>query len=104
MILRKALVIALGLGALHEVCQDLPQDKTATTCSFAEVYAKEGWTIPGLAGAKQPQRQMWKDKPGFFITQLQPTQAETFIAPDVLCHACMTTQAGWRSRTGQSAS
>jgi hypothetical protein len=62
------------------VCQDLSQEKTTTaTCSFSEVYAKEAWTIPGLDHAKRQQRQEWKDNPGFFITQLHPVKAETFI-------------------------
>jgi hypothetical protein len=85
MILRKALVVALGLGALNAVCQDTSQVKTIVTCTFSEVYAEEGWTIPGLDGAKRQQHQASKDNPGFFITQLQPVKAETFISPDVSC-------------------
>jgi hypothetical protein len=41
MIVRKALVIAMGLGALHAVSQDSSQVKTTATCSFSEVFATE---------------------------------------------------------------
>lgn len=85
MTVRKALVIALALGARLAVCQDSSQDKTTTACSFSEIYAKEGWTVPGLDGAKRQQRQAWRDHPGFFITQLKPANAESFISPDVSC-------------------
>ena len=85
MILRKAFAVVLVLGAADAVCQAAPEDKTVPSCSFTEVYAKEGWSIPGLEGAKPQQRQALKDKPGFFITQWQPMKAETFISPDASC-------------------
>lgn len=81
----KAFVIALALGATHSACQDVPQDKSTKACSFSEAYLKDGWTIPGLDGSVPQFRQAWKDNPGFFITQLKPSRAESSISPDVFC-------------------
>lgn len=85
MILRAALAIMFNLGTTCAFSQDSLPSKSTATCSFSEVYAKGGWTIPGLEGAKPQHRQEWNNKPGFAITQLLPGNAETFISPDVWC-------------------
>jgi len=85
MLIGKAIAIVMVLGTMNARCQSKTEQNTGPTCSFAEVYRQEGWTIPGLDGAKKQLRQAWKDKPGFFITSLQPSQPESFIFPNASC-------------------
>jgi hypothetical protein len=48
-------------------------------CSFSELYKKEGWTVPGLAGAKAGKRAQFQNIPGVFVTILKPNEPEATI-------------------------
>lgn len=73
-----ALLIAFGVGSA--CCQQPAQKDASQVCSFAEIYRKDGWTVPGLDGAKvKSQRARLSNLPGVFVTMLQPAEPETFF-------------------------
>jgi hypothetical protein len=63
--------------------QPAPKDATPN-CTFSEVYKKDGWTVPGVHGAKVKQRATLTDLPGVFVTILEPADAQTNI-PEIWC-------------------
>jgi hypothetical protein len=76
------LVIPVAVCAFSQ--QPTKNDATPT-CSFSETYKKDGWTVPGLVGAKAKKpRAPLSNIPGVFLTMLEPANPETDIA-EVSC-------------------
>jgi hypothetical protein len=79
-------IILVVLASLDAFPQQLaPKAATPTTCSFSEIYRKDGWTIPGLPGVKvKGQRAKLTNMPGVFVTVLIPRESEAMMT-DIWC-------------------
>jgi hypothetical protein len=73
------------LWAGHAFSQQPAKSDTPASCSFSEVYRKDGWTVPGVPGATViTQRARLSNMPGVFLTRLKPLEAESF-SPNIWC-------------------
>src|ERR1700720_1411174 len=71
-------LIVLGYGKLFSQ-QPSPGPGTPT-CSFSEIYREDGWTVPGVAGAKvKGQRARFSNIPGVSVTVLIPVESESTV-------------------------
>ncbi len=74
--------VFLGTGvALSQ--QTSPNDPIPK-CNFSEVFKKDGWTVPGISGAKVKQRAKLSNMPGVFVTTFEPANAEANLT-NVIC-------------------
>jgi hypothetical protein len=70
-----AIIIVLGVG--NAFCQQPSQNVASPVCSFNELFRKDGWTVPGVLGAKAiKQRGKLSNIEGVFVTMLQPGEVE----------------------------
>ena len=79
-------VIVLIIVASAAVYSQEGLDKTATSaCSYFELYRKDGWTIPGVHGAKVKSKRMaFTNIPGVYVTMLEPSKSESTMT-DIWC-------------------
>jgi hypothetical protein len=75
---RLCAVVAIVVACNNAPCQQ-PSDKEAPSCCYSELYRKEGWVIPGIKGAKSKWRVAVPDKPGVYMTELEPTSHKATI-------------------------
>jgi len=68
--------IIFAFGASFSSAQQLADRNRSATCGISEFVRKEGWTIPGLLGAKVKQRSHLTNLPGTFLTKLEPIEPE----------------------------
>jgi hypothetical protein len=68
----------IAFDAAYGYCQPSERTDQIESCSFAEIYSKAGWSIPGLdrATVKNPRARL-TNLPGVFVTILQPGEPET---------------------------
>jgi len=75
-------LIVLGAGGAFP---QRPAPKAETpNCTFSEVYKKDGWTVPGVHGAKVKERANLRNLPGVFVSILEPAEPQTNI-PEITC-------------------
>jgi hypothetical protein len=72
--------ILLVVGTAQLIAQEPAKSDATPACSFSEIYRKDGWTVPGVSGAKVKQRGKLGNISGVFVTVLKPVEAETNIA------------------------
>src|ERR1700730_4695786 len=60
-------------------CQQPAEKVPPPTCSFSELYRKDGWVIPGLDGATKKERVAIPDRAGVYKTTLEPTKRASTI-------------------------
>jgi hypothetical protein len=78
-----SVLIVLASGTLFP--QQPNPGTTTPACSFSEIYRAEGWTVPGLAGAKvKGQRAKFSNIPGVFVAVLTPVESES-TTTDIWC-------------------
>ncbi len=70
-----SLLIVVGAAGVFAQ-QPAPKD-TPPTCDSSKSYNKNGWTVPGVDGAKVTQHAAFTNIPDVFVTILQPLNAET---------------------------
>jgi hypothetical protein len=69
--------ILIVLGTENTFCQQPSQNVASPVFSFNELYRKDGWTVPGVLGAKAiKQRGKLSNIEGVFLTMLQPGEVE----------------------------
>jgi len=85
-LIASALVIAIGAASAQQPSPiQKPETQAAPpTCSFSEIYNKDGWTVPGVDGAKVKQRAKFTNMPGVFVSILEPLETETNMT-EVVC-------------------
>ncbi|MGA3371658.1 MAG: hypothetical protein ABSC48_07845 [Terracidiphilus sp.] len=73
--------LLIVIGAAPVFSQQPAKSDAPPTCSFSEIYRKDGWTVPGASGAKAKKpRAPLGNIPGVFLTMLEPGEAETNMA------------------------
>jgi hypothetical protein len=81
------MLIVLGAGAA--LSQRSDNIEATDKCKFLEVFRKDGWTVPGVLGAKSNQRASVTNLPGVFLSQLEPVESETSLT-EMLCKSNQT--------------
>jgi len=77
--------ILIVLGAGSAFSQEPSNGDSKVNCSFSEAFRKDGWTVPGVRGAKVVrQRSALTNMPGVFMAMLEPAEAETNLT-DIHC-------------------
>lgn len=71
--MHRAFAIALIVVACTNAYSLRPSDEPETqSCSYSELYRKDGWSIPEINGARKKQRSPVLKKPEVFMTELEP--------------------------------
>jgi hypothetical protein len=72
MVLRMTCAAAIVAGFLGSAGAQQSPEKPTPSCTFTELYRQEGWTIPGVKGAKKKARWSVPYEPGVYATTLIP--------------------------------
>ncbi len=83
---RASWIVLIAVLSVNAQSQRAPVDGIATpTCNYSELYRKDGWTIPGLDGAKaEGKRMALTNIPQMYVTVLEPAQLESTLT-DIWC-------------------
>ncbi len=74
------MIILIVIGSANAYPQQPPTGAVTPACSFFEIYRKDGWTVPGVHGAKEKiHRAAFHNIPGVFVTVLEPLDRESTI-------------------------